>query len=526
MEQSLSSLSYKGSISAAISEAKKQRKLFVVFISDEDAESNHLENSTWTDTRVAESVLKYCILLHLSEGSNDAAQFSAIYPHISIPCITAVGYNGIQLWQNEGFVSAEVLASSLEKVWLSLHIQDTTAAVLSAALASKTSEPSTSGVSGTPSSDEGSSNLAVQSPLTDKHDKSPDSTTEVGSDEANEDKIHLCTVEKKICELGEATTSKLSDADESGCADEESNSSIQVEKELQHPTVVDQDSTGPGHMSSRVIAESHALEKVTGNYLDVSDVGSKSLKVIEVVPDEKDEAVNDKRDTEVDRCATVNKSNDVYLNIRMPNGGNLQDKFSVTSTLRLVKEYVDGHQDGIIGSYDLAIPYPRKMYGDQDLGKSLSELGLFDRQALIVVPHQRATDQACSRNIVESSNESNEGYLSYAKRMLSFINPLSYFGGGSSSTSPGQQSEQGMWEYGPNSAIQTNFPQQQRSHSASTQSLSAGSRNVGKSTRPTTSRFGSNIHTLKHDEDDGRFNDRNSFWNGNSTQYGGNDNGK
>ena len=37
---------------------------------------------------------------------------------------------------------------------------------------------------------------------------------------------------------------------------------------------------------------------------------------------------------------------------------------------------------------------------------------------------------------------------------------------------------------------------------------------------------GSNIHTLRHDEDDGRFNDRNAFWNGNSTQYGGDNDGK
>lgn len=40
-------------------------------------------------------------------------------------------------------------------------------------------------------------------------------------------------------------------------------------------------------------------------------------------------------------------------------------------------------------------------------------------------------------------------------------------------------------------------------------------------------RFGGNIHTLKHEDDDSRFNDRNTFWNGNSTQFGGdNDGGK
>lgn len=74
---------------------------------------------------------------------------------------------------------------------------------------------------------------------------------------------------------------------------------------------------------------------------------------------------------------------------------------------------------------------------------------------------------------------------------------------------------------GPNPTLQNNMAGRERPHS---QSTSATGRDDGKKKQPTTSRFGSNIHTLKHDEDDGRFNDRNSFWNGNSTQYGGGDN--
>lgn len=81
-----------------------------------------------------------------------------------------------------------------------------------------------------------------------------------------------------------------------------------------------------------------------------------------------------------------------------------------------------------------------------DLRRTLSELGLFDRQAMIVVPRQRTTDQSSSRNVADYSNASNEGYFAYAKRLFSFINPLSYLGGGSSSAIPRQQSQHGMWE--------------------------------------------------------------------------------
>lgn len=55
---------------------------------------------------------------------------------------------------------------------------------------------------------------------------------------------------------------------------------------------------------------------------------------------------------------------------------------------------------------------------------------------------------------------------------------------------------------------------------SSFQDPSEGRSNV-RNRRPTTSRIGSNIHTLNHDENDTPFGDGNAFWNGNSTQYGG-----
>ena len=57
----------------------------------------------------------------------------------------------------EGFVAAEILASNLEKTWLSLHIQETTATVLTAALTSKKSDPLASGAPNIASLQPGSS---------------------------------------------------------------------------------------------------------------------------------------------------------------------------------------------------------------------------------------------------------------------------------------------------------------------------------------------------------------------------------
>lgn len=75
-----------------------------------------------------------------------------------------------------------------------------------------------------------------------------------------------------------------------------------------------------------------------------------------------------------DRDFSINKS-DVHLNIRLPDCTSLQEKFSLTSILREVKNYVDEKQDISMRSYDLAIPYPRKVFGNDGMN-SLSFLFL------------------------------------------------------------------------------------------------------------------------------------------------------
>lgn len=574
MERSIASLAYKGSIVEAIAEAKRQKKIFVVYISGDNAESTHLEESTWLDSNVAESISKYCILLHISEGSTDAANFSAIYPQKSIPCITAIGYNGLQLWQNEGFVSADILASSLEKAWLSLHIQETTATFLTAALASKKSEPQGTSGSDTASFEQGSSSsVDVPSPSTDKHALHSEARAAASAEMEN----------KESDQTDEEINSKLSDEASTGSVlanvlehGEVGRSifSIETAKESINPVKVDPNDAGVGHTSSVARDECPAQEgklNVVDHHSEVTTETSQVIanaatdavqyKEAEAVEDDKiksevttetcqviankaTEAVQDKKadDVEEDKIDVLDscssKSTDVHLNIRLLDGANLQEKFLLTSTLRMVRGYVDENQASSIGSYDLAIPYPRKVFNDQDLNKTLSELGLFGRQALIVVPRQGAAsfyrrgssshNQTSSTTDLDSSNRSNEGYWGLMKRVLSYVNPLSYLTGGSASSSnSAQESQSSMWQYNPNPALQNNLRGTGRSYTvhSSDQNIPAPGKNDSKKSKQTTSsRIGSNIHTLKHDEDDSRFSDKNAFWNGNSTQYGGNNN--
>lgn len=159
--------------------------------------------------------------------------------------------------------------------------------------------------------------------------------------------------QEKSFECGVKTSSTSVDANEAGCAS--TDFSIEATKELPRSTVVDLD-------NAVLLDGPHSPEKnSTDSNLVVSGGGSKSMNT-EVNQVERGANNEDEADKRVNR---VNKSNDVYLNIRMPDGVNLQEKFSVTSTLRLVKDYIDEHHEGVIGLYDLAIPYPRNVYSDQ-----------------------------------------------------------------------------------------------------------------------------------------------------------------
>ncbi|XP_047334364.1 plant UBX domain-containing protein 11 [Impatiens glandulifera] len=519
MERSVNLLAYKGSIIEAITESKRQKKLFVVYISGDNSESISLEESTWLDSKVEDVILKYCILLHIRDGSTDATQFSAIYPQRPAPCITAIGYNGIQLWQNEGFLIADVLASSLEKAWLSLHIQET---FLTVALASNKSEPHDTlysnslpieqGSSSTISTSSTDTNLALSSDngviSSSDHavdDASPEPTVLKGSSASN-DKVKEEQNQKPLKENQSEASSAPTFLNKSNASNEKEKDQQKLQKENQN-----KDQAGCSVGNAR--AECQTSRENT----EVADQQS-AAREVEV----KNETLEDTLEV---------KSTDVHFNIRLPNGSNIREKFLVEDTLRMVKDYVDENQTSAISSYDLAIPYPRRVFSSHDLSRTLSELGLFGRQALVMVPHIRSTDDHKggsssekynreTTSILDSSNETSGGSWAVVKNMFSYINPLSYIGGGgaSSSSTSGQESQSSsMWQYSPNPSL-LHESRQTTTPTATGRATTTNNTQNGR----TPSRFGGNIHTLRHDEDDDtNFNNKNTFWNGNSTQYGG-----
>ncbi|KAJ6366465.1 hypothetical protein OIU77_002951 [Salix suchowensis] len=372
---------------------------------------------------------------------------------------------GFNFGKVKGLLLLRDLASGLEKAWLTLHIQETTATVLTATLASK--KPETT--------------------FWDRHIQPSEAGTQAAASEVIE--------ENKSHEPAAETSSKSFNVRKSQTVEDE-RSTCPTEEDKKSPSslVTNTDNIIADHASSGAEDGLLAQEKIVSNHTGAPTGGSELSPSDIKVGDKKAESMDDVVPRTVNNNKKVNVSSDVHLNIRLPDGISLQEKFSVTSTLRMVKDYVDRNQAIGTGAYDLAIPYPRKIFSDQDLNKSLSELSLLNRQALIVVFHQRAA--------------------SYHQR----VQTHQVLG----------QAQSGSWDHGPDSTSQNNTPRMDRPSSSSSpyQNSSSTGRNDSKGKQPTTSHAGSNIHTLKHDEDDSRFSERNYFWNGNSTEYGGDNDAK
>ncbi|CAG8779427.1 7139_t:CDS:2, partial [Acaulospora morrowiae] len=77
---------------------------------------------------------------------------------------------------------------------------------------------------------------------------------------------------------------------------------------------------------------------------------------------------------EAARVAQASKEyTEARLQIRRPDGQPITHTFQSTDTLQVVYDHVSPQ---VIGPFQLATTFPRKIFGDPEMGKTLKELGL------------------------------------------------------------------------------------------------------------------------------------------------------
>ncbi|KAL6875626.1 hypothetical protein ACP4OV_013139 [Aristida adscensionis] len=538
MERTINSLSYKGSIPEAINQSRREKKLFVVYVSGdspkqlvarniyaitplegEDETSSSLEQSSLVDENVAEVIARCCVFLHLKQGTVDAAQFSAIYPQKSVPSISVIGLNGVMLWNHEGYINSEDLKGSIEKAWAALHVQETAAAFLT--LASRSSE-SVNTTSTTASPQGGSFNSENPSASSSQSQgisgassfgKSTDMVTQPPSSTTDNEPLKISGKE-----------GSQSDPDPVDRTTEKSDLACTQVNDLP-------DSSRSSNMDcSKVPAGKDTTQiknKVDGTCDELPSEVTPSSTVSSQLPVEQDKPTTSS--TPDDLVSNSVKSDDIQLSIRMPSGSRLEIKLKKQDILRKVKNFVDEIQGTGIGSYDLSMVYPKRVFTEQDMATTLCDLGIQNRQAMIVVPHRQPVQvsrhQSSSPSYNVDGNSGGGGYFGYLRTVLSYANPLSYLRGNPNSSNLEQQANGGLqqqrqssgeWNR-PGTAMASEHQPQTGTRGQQTDSDSSGN-TLRRRSRP----FGANVHTLGSD-DRGTSDDRNVFWNGNSTEFGGDD---
>jgi FAS-associated factor 2 len=70
--------------------------------------------------------------------------------------------------------------------------------------------------------------------------------------------------------------------------------------------------------------------------------------------------------------------------IRLPNGERRQESFRHTDTIREIYKFVDSLGIQGIGSYQFVRSYPRKTYGQQQMGMTLRDAGFYPSVTLYI----------------------------------------------------------------------------------------------------------------------------------------------
>ncbi|GLJ21854.1 hypothetical protein SUGI_0408660 [Cryptomeria japonica] len=560
MEGSLSSLAFKGPVSQAIVATKTSMKILFVYIGGPGEDYDNLEQSTWRDPEVVKLLSDNCVVLYLPQESADALQFSAIYPHTYVPAMSAVGYNGLRLWYHEGYISAKDLIMSIEKARNDLHFQEAAVAnMIAAAIASSRQEP----VSSIPS-------LNTAPPVHEEITGSTDPSPSLGSIPLNQssrteetEQIVVAsradeqenvasastipvpdmlsrptdTFVSECCSTGSsALSSSLSNETSENSSPDPMHKEVEAEKSVDVQAYVigninsqtgdkDKSRCSNDNDGKKIESYDQSCEEQTINAMS-SDLGGSTLEIlpeIETDIQEGSPVMDDQSATKL----PIRDLSSIHLQIRLLNGSSLQAKFAATETLTRVKHYIKENRTDGNSAFSLAIPYPRKVFSEEDMEKTLVELNLGTRAAIILVPYKsgigpsdwHSSSQANTMGDTGSQNsETGPGFFA---RILSYINPFSYFGGSSSNQE--STSRDSVWQYGPNPSLQDASKDvgQNRMYTPKSNIPGKGQK-VGSSSKVEKRGWGSNIHTLKRDEDES-FRDRNAFWNGNSTQYGGDD---
>ncbi|MCO5573607.1 hypothetical protein L7F22_027379 [Adiantum nelumboides] len=506
-----------GSIAEAIQIAKSEKKSLLVYIAGENEDSSRMDQTTWKDHKVQELIREQFVALHLKHRSSDAGHFFAMYPYDGVPIISVINNSGMLLKQLGGYVGPEELFRTLEQSLVVQAAATIVAALASANNSSSTARPTQSQASSTSivpesleSQEEGSCSAVGD------HNEACFLSTAAPTDEKLVDDIVQIDHKASAPRIGQHTNTEAREGERESHLQKQT--AVLKPGRLEDRTKQGLDSAScdvlPDESMPQIAATSRGLEKEINDQVANMDAT--------VSLEGKASSLGQEKAPKIRRPPEM-----FLIQVRLTNGKSIRESFNPKDNLAVVKKFVDQNRDDGNGLYSLAKLYPRKIFSQEDMEKSLLELNLEDRATLVLVTsplQQKFSASEGSSRQAAISEVKDSGTSGGMWKILSYFNPLAYFSGSSDSSNndePGNSS----WQYEPNpnlrSAVRQGTPERD-----GLLSPTVNETNASKRKKAQDKNWGGNIHTLHRNDDDEEFKRGNTFWNGNSTQFGGEDSQK
>ncbi|EDO42505.1 predicted protein [Nematostella vectensis] len=361
---------FTGSIPEAII-ASKQRKLpFVVYIEGSDEVSIEM-GDVWSELQVSLLSQDKCIAIKLANESEQCAQFSQLYPVVCIPSLFIIGENGMPLEVLGGRLTSREIISKATAAFEVYHSQSSSGPVQV-----KSEDGSSEGSSQSAEHVRRHKHFSAQGNYLLQHIIILLSLQLLLSSSSLLSLLLLRLIEQKRKEKAERE--KQEQIEKEAKRREEGqqlvNAKRQIEERKQQELV-------------NQIREDRAKERAAREAVRQQIARDKAEREAQKQAElkERQQAQDTSASTTAASTYTGGGSySNVRLQFRLPDGSGITHLFPADALLSTAHQYVVSHTGSRLPSVAMSTTYPRRQFTDDDMQRSLTDLGLAPSATIIV----------------------------------------------------------------------------------------------------------------------------------------------
>ncbi|XP_068670845.1 UBX domain-containing protein 4-like isoform X2 [Montipora foliosa] len=397
---------FKGSIPEAIVESRKKGLIFIVYIEGDNEETQKM-NTTWADSKIAETLSREkCIAVKLDHKSEDCSQFSKLYPVVFIPVTYFIGENGLPVEVIGGSLPVEEFLSKANKA-LEAHQKSRTTNINGTTAASSVPQSTAVASSSVQHSSDSTVSQAAQDASTSDMDATPGTSQELHVQDSGTQQTSL---QDKVDRAKELIEKKRQEKDENEKQDlrkkeferrhfgQEMAKAKRNREEKQAQDIVNQikEDRAKERAHREAVRQQISRDKAEREARKQNELQERQRAQAMTASSSSSGAVTGGSD----RQATKGDCISARLQFRLPDGSSVTNSFSADSTLDTIRQFISNHLGSNTSSVTLYTTYPRRELTEEDLVKSLSDLGLAPSATLVValISRDKAEREARKQN--------------------------------------------------------------------------------------------------------------------------------